>query len=152
MLRRLGLSPGLEMRRRRVLILCTGNSCRSQMAEGLVNHLLGDRWEAQSAGTQPAERVHPLAVRVMADAGIDISRGFPKPVGPALEQPWDLVVTVCDSARETCPVFPRPVPQVHESFLDPAQVEGSDDERLRVFRQVRDEIKERLLPMVASRS
>jgi arsenate reductase len=122
------------------------------MAEGLVNQLLGGLWEAHSAGTLPAERVHPLAVRVMAEAGIDISNGGPKPVGPALEQPWDLVVTVCDSARETCPVFPRPVVQIHESFIDPARAEGSDEERLRVFRQVRDEIKERLLPIVASRS
>jgi arsenate reductase len=140
------------MPRRRVLILCTGNSCRSQMAEGLVNQLLGGRWEAHSAGTLPAERVHPLAVRVMAEAGIDISNGVPKPVGPALEQPWDLVVTVCDSARESCPVFPRTVGQVHESFIDPARAEGSEEERLRVFRQVRDEIKERLLPILASRS
>jgi arsenate reductase len=116
------------------------------MAEGLVNALLGDRWEAHSAGTQPAERVHPLAVRVMAEAGVDISRGVPKRVGPALDQAWDLVVTVCDSAHETCPVFPRAVATFHESFADPALAEGSEEERLQVFRRVRDEIRDRLLP------
>ena len=137
------------MSRRRVLILCTGNSCRSQMAEGLVNARLGDRWEAHSAGTAPAERVHPLAVQVMAEAGIDISRGAPKSIGPALDEAWDLVVTVCDSAHETCPVFPRAVATVHESFTDPALAEGTEEERVQVFRRVRDEIQDRLLPRLA---
>ena len=116
------------------------------MAEGLVNARLGDRWEAHSAGTQPAERVHPLAVRVMAEAGIDISRGVPKGVDPALDQDWDLVVTVCDSAHETCPLFPRAVARIHESFADPALAEGPEEERFQVFRKVRDEIEDRLLP------
>jgi arsenate reductase len=138
--------------RRRVLILCTGNSCRSQMAEGLVNARLGDRWEAHSAGTSPAERVHPLAVRVMAEAGVDISGGVPKNVGPALDEGWDLVVTVCDSARETCPIFPRPVARIHESFADPALATGPEEERLQVFRRVRDEIQDRLLRMLAARA
>ncbi len=90
----------------RVLVLCTGNSCRSQMAEGWINHELAGRWIARSAGTQPAARVHPLAIRAMAEVGIDISGGTPDSVDRFLEEPWDLVITVCDSAKETCPVFP----------------------------------------------
>lgn len=137
--------------RRRVLVLCTGNSCRSQMAEGWINRLLADRWEARSAGTAPAARVHPLAVRAMAEAGVDISAGTPEPVGLYLDQPWDLVVTVCDSAKETCPVFPRPVEKIHVSFFDPAVAEGTDEERMAVFRRVRDEIRDRLVSAVRSR-
>jgi arsenate reductase len=137
--------------RKHVLVLCTGNSCRSQMAEGWVNHLLGDRWEARSAGTAPAVRVHPLAVRAMAEVGVDISGGRPEHVGAHLDQPWDLVVTVCDSAQETCPTFPRPVPKIHVAFSDPAAAEGTHEEKMVVFRRVRDEIRDRLLPLVAAR-
>ena len=138
--------------RKRVLILCTGNSCRSQMAEGWINHLLGAQWAAHSAGTAPAARVHPLAVRAMAEVGVDISGGRPEHVGGYLKQPWELVVTVCDSARETCPVFPRPVPKLHVSFFDPAAAEGTEEEKLTVFRRVRDEIRDRLLPALRERS
>jgi len=138
--------------RKRALVLCTGNSCRSQMAEGWINHLLGEQWEARSAGTAPAARIHPLAVRAMAEVGIDISGGRPEHVGVYLEEPWDLVVTVCDSAKETCPVFPRPVERIHVSFFDPAAAEGTDEERLAVFRRVRDEIRDRLMPEVRSQS
>ena len=99
----------LSSDKKRVLILCTGNSCRSQMAEGLVNHLLTGKWEARSAGTHPAEGVHPLAVKAMREAGIDISAGVPEIVDRYLDEAWDLIVTVCDSAKETCPAFPRPV-------------------------------------------
>ncbi len=134
-----------------VLILCTGNSCRSQMAEGWINHGLGDTWLARSAGTDPAEHVNALAVRAMAEVGIDISNGIPKMVDRYLDQPWDLVITVCDSAKETCPVFPGTVEQIHISFPDPADAEGSEDERMTVFRAVRDSIRERLLPEVARR-
>jgi arsenate reductase len=139
---------GASMDRKRVLILCTGNSCRSQMAEGWVNHLLRARWEARSAGTSPAERVHPLAVRVMAEVGIDISGNVPQRVDRLAREPWDLVVTVCDSARETCPFFPGHVQRLHLSFQDPASAQGSEDDRLAVFRSVRDEIQERLLPIL----
>ncbi len=118
------------------------------MAEGWINHLLGDSWEARSAGTRPAEAVHPLAVKVMAEAGVDISGGVPEPVERYLDEPWDLVVTVCDSAQESCPVFPRPVVQRHISFPDPAAAEGSEEERLAVFRAVRDDIRARLLPVL----
>ncbi len=137
-----------ETTKRRVLILCTGNSCRSQMAAGWVGHLLGARWEARSAGTSPAAAVHPLAVRAMAEVGIDISGAQPTHVERYLTEPWDLVVTVCDSARENCPVFPRPVEQIHVSFPDPAVAEGSEEERLTVFRVVRDDIQARLLPLL----
>ena len=136
----------------RLLVLCTGNSCRSQMAEGLVNHLRGDTWVARSAGTKPAERVHPLAVRAMAEAGIDISAAVPQRVDAVLGEPWDLVVTVCDSAQETCPVFPRPVPKLHLPFFDPALATGSEEERMAVFRRVRDEIREVLLPALRDRT
>jgi arsenate reductase len=132
--------------KKRVLVLCTGNSCRSQMAEGWINGRLGETWEARSAGTAPAVRVHPLAVRVMAESGISLAEAKPEHVGVYLDEPWDLVVTVCDSARETCPAFPRPVPRLHVAFFDPAAAEGSDEERLAVFRTVRDQIRDRLLP------
>jgi len=134
--------------RKRVLILCTGNSCRSQMAEGWVNHLLKDRWEARSAGTVPAEHVHPLAVRVMAEAGIDISGQVPQRVDRFVRERWDLVVTVCDSAADTCPVFPGRVERMHVSFPDPAGATGSEDEQLAVFRRVRDDIRGRLLTAI----
>jgi arsenate reductase len=136
---------------KKVLILCSGNSCRSQIAEGWINRELGDTWLARSAGTDPAARVHPLAVRAMAEVGVDISDGVPEMVGRYLDQPWDLVITVCDAAKDTCPVFPGTVEQIHVSFPDPADAEGSDDERMAVFRAVQDAIRERLLPEVARR-
>ena len=140
------------MDRKRVLILCTGNSCRSQMAEAWVNHVLGDRWEAHSAGTSPAKGVHPLSVRVMAEVGIDISGRVPQHVDRAVHEPWDLVVTVCDSARETCPNFPGRVEKAHVSFFDPALATGTEEERLAAFRRVRDDIRTRLLPILQMRS
>jgi arsenate reductase len=136
------------MAHKRVLVLCTGNSCRSQMAEAWVNHLLGARWEARSAGTRPAPAVHPLAVRVMAEVGVDIGGRAPQHVGPLAREAWDVVVTVCDSARESCPFFPGPVERLHVSFEDPALAEGSEEQRLGVFRRIRDEIRERLLPLL----
>jgi len=141
----------LLVRPKRVLILCTGNSCRSQMAHGWINHLLKGRWEAHSAGTAPAERVHPLAVRVMAEEGIDITGHAPQHVDRFVGEPWDLVVTVCDSAAETCPIFPGKVERIHVSFPDPAAATGTEDERLPVFRQVRDDIRHRLLEAVEAR-
>jgi len=121
------------------------------MAEGWVNALLGDRWEARSAGTKPAERVHPLAVRAMAEVGIDISGGRPELVDAYLDQAWDLVITVCDSAKESCPVFPGPVEQVHISFPDPAEAKGNEEQRMAVFKRIRDEIREKLLPELEHR-
>jgi len=138
--------------KKRVLILCTGNSCRSQMAEGWVRADLGESWVAHSAGTRPADRVHPMAVRAMAEAGVDLSDAHPEIVDGYIDETWDLVITVCDSARETCPVFSAPVEQLHISFDDPADAEGSDDERMAVFRTVRDAIRDRLVPEVLRRT
>ena len=140
-----------EGSQRRVLILCTGNSCRSQMAEGLVNRLLEGEWEARSAGTRPAAHVHPLAVRTMAEVGIDISAAQPDTVDRYLDAKWDLVVTVCDSAKEVCPTFPGPVERLHVSFEDPALAEGEDEEKMAVFRRVRDEIRRHLLTSIRER-
>jgi arsenate reductase len=118
------------------------------MAEGLIEHQLGETWEARSAGTNPAGIVHPLAVTVMAEVGIDISNGIPEHVDTYLTQVWDLVITVCDSAHETCPAFPSPVETLHVSFPDPADAEGSREEKLEVFRTVRNQIRQRLIPEV----
>jgi arsenate reductase (thioredoxin) len=124
----------------RLLFLCTHNSARSQMAEGFLRHLAGDRFEVASAGTE-ARGVNPLAVRAMAEAGVDISGQSSKTLDRFLDDAWDYVVTVCDSANEACPVFPRAATRVHWSFADPSAALGSDDERLAMFRRVRDEIK-----------
>jgi len=134
--------------KKRVLVLCTGNSCRSQMAEGLVNHFLAEEWEARSAGTEPALEVHPLAVEAMNEIGIDISAAVPEGVNDYLNDRWDLVFTVCDSAKGNCPHFPRPVPKLHISFDDPAYAQGTEEERRAVFRRVRDEIRENLIEAV----
>ncbi len=132
------------MARRRVLFLCTGNSARSQMAEGWLNHLAPADFEASSAGTEPREAIHPLAVRVMAEVGVDLSSQRPKSLRVFLGQPWDFVITVCDRARESCPVFPGDHQQIHWSFPDPAAVRGSEEQRERAFRRVRDEIEQRI--------
>jgi arsenate reductase (thioredoxin) len=125
--------------KKRVLFLCTGNSCRSQMAEGALRKLAGDRFEAAGAGTSPTQ-INPMAVRVMADIGIDISKQRSKSVVEMMGEHFDYVVTVCDRAREACPVFPGAAKKLHWSFDDPAPAEGSEEERLEVFRRVRDEI------------
>ena len=125
----------------RVLILCTGNSARSQMAEALLRARSGHRFEVYSAGVAP-KGVHPLAVQVMAEMGIDISQARSKGVAEFLGQPMDYVITVCDNANETCPVFPGAVTRLHHSFEDPAAVTGDEAARLAVFRRVRDELDE----------
>ncbi|MFQ5706736.1 MAG: arsenate reductase ArsC [bacterium] len=124
----------------KILILCTGNSCRSQMAEGFLKSL--DReLDVHSAGTTPAERVHPKAVQVMREIGVDIGGQRPKSVDDFLDAPFDYVVTVCDNAKETCPVFTGEVKQqIHFGFEDPAQATGTEEE-VSVFRRVRDEIR-----------
>ncbi len=129
-----------------VLFLCTGNSCRSQMAEGLTNHFLGDWYQAYSAGTAPSGYVHPLAIRVMQELGIDISQGVSKRPDVFRDITFDVVITVCDDAAETCPVWLREGHVTHMGFYDPARAEGSEEERLAVFRQVRDDIRARILP------
>lgn len=131
--------------RRRVLFLCTGNSARSQMAKGLVNHFLGDPWEAFSAGTHPAGYVHPLAVQAMAELGIDISGQRSKSVEEFRDQPFDVVLTLCDSAAQECPVWLGPGRAIHMGFPDPAQADGIVEDRLEAFRRVRDGIREKVL-------
>jgi arsenate reductase len=131
------------MARRRVLFLCTHNSARSQMAEGLLRRLAGDRFEVASAGTE-ATRVHPLALRVMQEVGIDLGGHTSKTVDTLLDRPWDYVITVCDQANERCPVFPGRTTRLHWSFDDPSQATGTEAQRLDTFRRVRDEIRERL--------
>jgi arsenate reductase len=130
------------MMKKRVLFLCTGNSARSQMAEGLVNHFLGDRWEAYSAGTAPTGHVHPLATQVMAELGIDISHQRSKGVDEFRDAEFDLVVTVCDNAASNCPLWLGPGRVKHMGFPDPAAATGSEAERLAVFRQVRDGLRQ----------
>ena len=131
------------MNKQRVLFLCTHNSARSQMAEAFLLSLAGDRFEVASAGTQ-VTRVHPLAIRAMADLGIDLSGHTSKIVDQFVDQPWDYVITVCDAANETCPVFPKKSSRLHWSFQDPSQATGNDDQRVEVFRRVRDQIKRRI--------
>ncbi len=127
----------------RVLILCTGNSARSQMAEGLLRHEAGDRFDVFSAGTGPSQ-VRPEAVAAMREIGIDISSHRSKSVDEFQALRFDTVITVCDNARESCPVFPAPTQRIHWSIDDPAAVEGSEEQRLAAFRRIRDEIRGRL--------
>jgi arsenate reductase (thioredoxin) len=128
----------------KILILCTGNSCRSQMAEGFLKSF-DDRHEIYSAGTQPALSVHPKAIQVMDEVGIDIASNYPKSVDEFLYQNFDFVITVCDDARDACPFFSGKVRyQLHIGFEDPARATGTDKEILEVFRKVRDGIREEI--------
>ncbi len=126
-----------------VLILCTGNSARSQMAEGLLRHDAGDRFEVASAGTRPT-CVRPEAIEVMKEIGIDISGHRSKSVDEFAARDFDYVLTVCDNARETCPIYPGHSNRLHHSFQDPAALEGSQETRLAAFRKVRDQIRQYL--------
>jgi len=126
--------------KKRVLILCTGNSARSQMAEGLLRHDAGTLFDVESAGTKPSS-VRPEAIDVMREAGIDISGHRSKSVAEFDGQHFDYVITVCDSARESCPVFFGSANRLHHSFEDPAVLDGSEGERLALFRRVRDELR-----------
>jgi arsenate reductase len=131
------------MSKPRVLILCTANSARSQMAEGLLRHDAGDRFNVYSAGIRPTQ-VRPEAITVMQELGIDISGHRSKSVDEFASQDFDYVVTVCDNAKASCPVFPGHTKQIHWSFDDPAAIEGSQEQRLAAFRRVRDELRARL--------
>ncbi len=128
----------------RVLILCTGNSCRSQMAEALWESLGKGEWEAESAGSKPSGYVHPLAIKAMHELDIDISTNTSKSLDQFQNEPFDLVVTVCDNAQESCPVFPGAKQTLHWPFDDPADATGTEDEQMVVFRRVRDEIRHRI--------
>ncbi len=125
---------------RRILVLCTGNSCRSQMAEAFLARAGGTGVAVSSAGTDPSS-VHPMTIRVLGERGIDWSGARSKPVGEFLDQPFDVVVTVCDEAAEACPVFPGGGRHVHAGFEDPAAITGSKAEQLAAFRQIRDEVE-----------
>lgn len=125
----------------KVLFLCTGNSCRSQMAEGWAKALKGDVIEAYSAGTAPST-VNPLAIKVMKEAGVDISNQRSKNVTELLDVKFDVVITLCGDAKDTCPVFPGDTRVVHRGFDDPARAKGSEEEVLAFFRRVRDEIRD----------
>ena len=127
----------------RVLFICTHNSARSQMAEGLLRQLGSDRFEVFSAGTE-ATFVRPLAIKAMAELGIDISKQQSKKLDRYLDEPFDDVITVCDTAAETCPIFPGAAHRRHWSFEDPSKATGSEDEQLAVYRRVRDEIRSRI--------
>lgn len=134
----------------RILVLCTGNSCRSQMAEGFIRHFLPEA-EVFSAGTKPAEMVHPKATEVMREAGIHISKQEPELIDKYLAQSFDYVITVCDDAYETCPFFSGKVKKrMHISFEDPARATGTEEEIMGAFRKVRDEIKETFLQFTQS--
>ena len=124
-----------------VLILCTGNSCRSHLAEGFLRAAASDILNVQSAGSKPAGYVHPLAIRVMQEAGIDISAHHSKHMNEFLNQPVETVITVCGNADQACPIFPGQLNRHHWGFYDPAHATGTDEEKLTVFRQVRDQIK-----------
>ena len=124
-----------------VLILCTGNSCRSHLAEGILHAAAGDMIDVQSAGSKPAGYVHPLAIRVMEEIGIDISGHRSKHLSEFLQQPVETVITVCGNADQACPMFPGQVNRYHWGFDDPAHATGTEEEKLAVFRRVRDEIK-----------
>jgi arsenate reductase (thioredoxin) len=137
--------------KQRVLILCTGNSARSQMAEGWLRELAGDQFDVFSAGTHPSV-VNPLAIAVMAERGVDISGQRSKSVSEFLDQPFDFVITVCDQAAEACPIFPGPAERIHWSFPDPAAVTGTEEDKLNAFRSVRDSLYDQLRHWIAASS
>jgi arsenate reductase (thioredoxin) len=136
--------------KKRVLVLCTGNSARSQMAEAIINRQRGADWQAMSAGTQPAPQVNSFALQALSEIGIHAPALTPKPISTFYGQPFDLVITVCDDAAENCPVWLGQGKRLHVGFPDPATVEGTDDAKLSAFRQVRGDIERRLLEALDS--
>lgn len=137
------------MSHQKVLILCTGNSCRSQMAEAIINHFLPGQWQAFSAGTHPSGYVHPLALRALEEIGIH-HHGISKSTENFRNANLDVVITVCDDAAENCPIWLGQGKRVHIGFPDPASAQGSEDEKLEFFRQVRDDIRLRILDYLKS--
>ncbi len=137
---------------KRVLVLCTGNSCRSQMAEELWEFLGQGEWEAESAGSKPSGYVHPLAIEAMRELDIDLSENTSKHLDQFTEQQFDLVVTVCDNAKESCPVFSGATQTLHWPFDDPADATGTEEEKMKTFRRVRDEIKTKIQAFLADES
>lgn len=139
----------ISIGKKRAIFLCTGNSARSQMAEGFLRQMAGDKFEVFSAGTKPAQ-VNPLAIKVMAEAGVDISKHRSKSAMEFIGQQFDYVITVCDNARQTCPIFPGKYEKVHWSLEDPAEATGTEEEKLAVFRKTRDKIKENIIAFLKS--
>ncbi len=135
------------MNKSRVLFLCTGNACRSQMAEAIVNARLGNRWEAFSAGSRPAASVHPLAIKVLSQIGIE-HHGNPKSMQVYAGQDFDVVITLCEDSDENCPVWLGSGKKLHRPFPDPSKVVGSDKRVIQAFRQVRDEIIAEIIPLL----
>ena len=135
----------------KVLFLCTENACRSQMAEGLVNHDLAGQVQAWSAGVRPS-RVNPRAIQVMAELGIDISSHRSKSVDDLAGEAFDLVITVCDQAQQQCPIFPGETEVMHAGFPDPAKATGTEDEILAAFRQVRDAMRAQMIPLLRDKA
>ena len=134
---------------KKVLFLCTGNSCRSQMAEGFLRYMGGDRFEAYSAGISPTE-VNPLSIKVMAEAGVDISAQRSSSADEYLNEKFDYIITVCDNARQTCPSFPGKFKKIHWNIGDPAEATGTVEERLSAFRSARDIIKREVASFLMS--
>jgi arsenate reductase len=128
------------IKKKKILILCTGNSARSQMAEGLLKHITQSKYEINSAGTKPSI-VRPEAIKALAEIGIDISGNRSKSVDEFANEEIDFVLTVCDNAKENCPYFPAKTRLIHHSFADPAEVQGDEETRLNAFRKIREEIK-----------
>ncbi|MFA5109945.1 MAG: arsenate reductase ArsC [Desulfobaccales bacterium] len=135
----------------KVLFLCTENACRSQMAEGLVNHDLAGQVQAFSAGVRPS-RVNPRAIEVMGELGIDISRHHSKSIDELAGQQFDLVITVCDQAQQQCPIFPGETEVMHVGFLDPGKAAGTEAEVMAVFRQVREALRAELIPLLREKA
>ena len=131
------------MDKKKVIFICTGNACRSQMAEGLLRHMAGDKFEVYSAGSHPS-RLHPASVAVMAEWGIDIARHTAEPIDDYLDTGIDIAITVCDNAQQSCPTFPGNVEQIHWGLDDPYHGWGADPEDLPPYRETRDELKKRI--------
>lgn len=145
-------NPGKPAAKKSVIILCTGNSCRSQMAEALWRRHGGDRWEVVSAGTRPSGAVHPLAVRAMAEVGVGIRRYRSKSLEPYLGRHFDLVITVCSDADKNCPHFPNAKKRIHHGFDDPPNAPGDEESQMQVARRVRDEIEAQVKEWIAAES
>lgn len=137
--------------KKKIIVLCTGNSCRSQMAEGYLRHLASDRFDVTSAGLEPSI-VNPYAIKVMREDDVDISGHASKDVQQFVGQEYDYIITVCDNAKERCPYFPGTAQRIHWSFKDPAEAKGTEEYVLNVFREVRDKIKSTLLKFIQEHS
>lgn len=140
-----------DLTRLRILVICTGNSARSQIAEGLFHALGGDHVDVASAGSNPGAAVHPLAVEVMGEIGIDISGHHPKPISQFVDRRFDYVIAVCSHAAESCPFFPGPAERLNWFYDDPAAATGTLEDRLGAFRAVRDDLRERIAAWVEPR-